>query len=207
METTFRSLNFVLLEEFLVPQELKTLLNFTLRHRADFQIAKVRPPESPDGEVDYYHRRAKVLLDLGKVHTLFAKRIHCFLPWVCNRLRLPLFHITELEAQITASNDGDHFGLHNDSGYPFSTRELSFVYYYHNEPKAFTGGELRIHEMSLEWAHIPSDTFDTVLPAQNCIVFFPSFLMHQIMPVRCQSRRLSDSRFTVNGWLHKNRGS
>jgi Rps23 Pro-64 3,4-dihydroxylase Tpa1-like proline 4-hydroxylase len=41
------------------------------------------------------------------------------------------------------------------------------------------------------------------VPQQNQIVFFPCSVLHEITPVECPSRAFADSRFTLNGWLHK----
>jgi Rps23 Pro-64 3,4-dihydroxylase Tpa1-like proline 4-hydroxylase len=38
---------------------------------------------------------------------------------------------------------------------------------------------------------------------QNQIVFFPSETLHEVLPVECPSGEFADSRFTVNGWLHR----
>jgi SM-20-related protein len=42
-----------------------------------------------------------------------------------------------------------------------------------------------------------------IVPQPNQIVFFPCSLLHEITPVECPSRAFADSRFTLNGWLHK----
>ena len=50
---------------------------------------------------------------------------------------------------------------------------------------------------------VSSGSYQTVVPQQNQIVFFPCSLLHEITPVECRSRAFADSRFTLNGWLHK----
>jgi Rps23 Pro-64 3,4-dihydroxylase Tpa1-like proline 4-hydroxylase len=41
------------------------------------------------------------------------------------------------------------------------------------------------------------------VPQQNQIVFFPCSVLHEITAIECSSRAFADSRFTLNGWLHK----
>jgi Rps23 Pro-64 3,4-dihydroxylase Tpa1-like proline 4-hydroxylase len=51
------------------------------------------------------------------------------------------------------------------------------------------------------WTH--TGDYRAVVPEQNQIVFFRSELLHEITPVVCPSQAFADSRFTVNGWLHR----
>jgi SM-20-related protein len=122
---------------------------------------------------------------------------------VLDKLGMEEFAITGVEAQVTASNDGDFFHFHSDNGSArVSSRHLTFVYFFHREPRQFEGGELRIHDSHLkDGAYVSDDTYQTVVPRQNQIVFFPCELLHEITPVRCSSQRFADSRFTLNGWL------
>ena len=99
------------------------------------------------------------------------------------------FPLGRIEPQITASNDGDYFRLHQDGG-PDDTREISFVYFLHSEPRRFSGGELRI-------------LTETVPPCGDTLVLFPSTSPHEVLPLSLPSRAFADSRFTVNGWIHR----
>jgi SM-20-related protein len=124
---------------------------------------------------------------------------------VFRRLGMEPFPVGRVEVQLTASNDGEYFKTHNDNTHnALRSRKLTFVYYFHVEPKAFTGGELRLYDPRLiNGQYIAEPTFREVAPRQNQMVFFSSHLMHEVRPVSCSSQRLQDSRFTVNGWLHK----
>jgi Rps23 Pro-64 3,4-dihydroxylase Tpa1-like proline 4-hydroxylase len=115
------------------------------------------------------------------------------------------FSISALEAQVTASNDGDFFRSHRDNGDDkVASRQLTFVYFFHREPRPFEGGELRIHDSRLEnGEYVNTGSYQTIEPRQNQIVLFPCSLQHEITPVECPSRAFADSRFTMNGWLHK----
>jgi Rps23 Pro-64 3,4-dihydroxylase Tpa1-like proline 4-hydroxylase len=104
---------------------------------------------------------------------------------------------------MTASNDADFFKRHTDSSL-HEGRTVSFVYYFYREPKAFTGGELRVYDTRVEGDRIVGGRkYDTIIPRQNQMLFFPSYLFHEVLPVRCPSQKLADSRFTVNGWISR----
>jgi Rps23 Pro-64 3,4-dihydroxylase Tpa1-like proline 4-hydroxylase len=195
----------VVLDEFLAPQEVAELTRFTLDHEADLQTSEVVSPLAEDGVVDHEYRRSRVLMDLEKHQDIIVSRIKTVLPQVLRKLGMEEFEISSVEAQITASNDGDFFQFHNDNGSdPVAGRHLTFVYFFHREPRQFEGGELRIHDARLEsGAYVSEGTYQTIVPQQNQIVFFPCELLHEITPVRCPSRSFSDSRFTLNGWLRR----
>lgn len=195
----------VVLDEFLAPQELEDLVRFTMDHEADFQTSEVLSPHGDEGMVNYDHRRSHVLMDVGRHQDVILERIKTVLPEVLQNLGMEEFEITGVEAQITASNDGDFFHFHSDNASePVSSRNLTFVYFFHQEPRQFEGGDLRIHDAHLEdGAYVSRGTCQTIVPRQNQIVFFPCELMHEITPVKCASQRFADSRFTLNGWLRR----
>jgi 2OG-Fe(II) oxygenase superfamily len=136
-------------------------------------------------------RRARILDNLGGFEHLFLNRLQEQLQPALDRLGHKEFPLGRIEVQITASNDGDYFRLHQDGG-PDDTREISFVYFLHSEPRRFSGGELRIRT-------------ETVSPQGDTLVLFPSVSPHEVLPLTVPSRAFSDSRFTVNGWVHRKR--
>jgi SM-20-related protein len=195
----------VVLDEFLAPQELAELTQFTLEHEADFYASEVLSPTAEDGVVNYDHRRSRVLSELSHHQDVILQRIKAALPSVLEKLGMKEFTIRDVEAQITASGDGDFFHFHSDNGADHvASRHLTFVYFFHREPRQFEGGELRIHDASLdEGVYVSQGTYQTVIPQQNQIVFFPCELMHEVTAVKCASGLFADSRFTLNGWLRQ----
>lgn len=195
----------VILDEFLAPQELEELTRFTIEHQGDFRASEVVEPNSEGGVVNYEHRRSRVLIDLQPHQNVMLERIKSVLPQVLDQLGMEEFSIADVEVQITASNDGDFFHFHSDnSSEKVASRHLTFVYFFHREPRQFEGGELRIHDARLEGGNYVSEgSYQTIVPQQNQIVFFPCELLHEITPVKCASRAFADSRFTLNGWLRQ----
>ena len=195
----------VVFEEFLAPEELKTLTQYALGREADFRMSEVISPGVMGTVVDSEHRRSRVLMDLGSHEKVIRDRIEAALPRVLEKLSMEKFPITRFESQLTASNDGDFFRHHFDNAEEeIANRELTYVYFFHREPKAFDGGELRLHDAERrDGSWVTTGNYKAVVPEQNQIVFFPSSLLHEITPVVCPSRAFADSRFTVNGWLHR----
>ena len=197
--------NYVILDEFLAPQELEELTRFALEHEADFHASEVYSLSVQNGVINDDYRRSRVLMDLGEQQDRIVARIKSVLPQVLEKFGMEEFTIADVEAQITASNDGDFFHLHDDNGSEgVSSRHLTFVFFFHREPRHFEGGELRIHDAHLhEGRYLIDGTYQTIVPRQNQIVFFPCELQHEITAVKCPSQLFADSRFTLNGWLRR----
>jgi Rps23 Pro-64 3,4-dihydroxylase Tpa1-like proline 4-hydroxylase len=163
----------------------------------------VTPPGSAAPKVNQTVRRARTLDGLGKLEAAFVERLKQQLQPALDKLGHKEFPLGRIEIQVTASNDGDYFRLHQDTG-PEDTREVSFVYFFHREPRRFSGGELRIYPTRVVDGRLtPADHAHTLSPRQDTIVFFPSKNEHEVLPVRVPSKAFADSRFTVNGWIHR----
>jgi SM-20-related protein len=195
----------LLLDEFLAPEELHDLMQETLAREMEFQISEVIAPGLPGGITDFEHRRSHVLMNLGKHREILLDRLQSCLPSVLRKLGRDPFRASHVELQITASNDGDFFHWHCDNAEErIASRELTFVYFFHREPKNFRGGELRIYDSLWEnGRYLPLPNYRAIVPQQNQVILFPSSLTHEITPVDCPSKAFADSRFTVNGWFHR----
>lgn len=195
----------VVLDEFLAPPEMQQLICYALVREDQFVASEVISPSGEPGVTDYNHRRSRVLMDLGPHEEVILDRIRLVLPSVLQQLGMEEFHITRTEVQITASNEGDFFRAHcDDAQERIASRRMTFVYFFHREPSQFEGGDLRLHD-SRKSGDPPGGrgSYQTIVPEQNQIVFFPCSTLHEITPVHCRSRAFADSRFTVNGWLHQ----
>ena len=195
----------VVLDEFLTLTELNTLRQHVLDQEMHFEISEVLSPSLTGGTVDYEHRRSRVLMNLGGHERMITDRVLTCLPRVLQKWGRDPFPIARIETQTTASNHGDFFRCHSDNGAEaVAAREITFVYFFHREPKQFSGGELRIYDSRRENDnYVPTANYRTIVPEQNQLVLFASGLSHEITPVDCPSGQFTDSRFTVNGWIHK----
>jgi Rps23 Pro-64 3,4-dihydroxylase Tpa1-like proline 4-hydroxylase len=195
----------VVLDEFLAPQEMQELIRYALGREDQFVASEVISPSGEPGVTDYNHRRSRVLMDLGPHEELILDRIRSVLPGVLQQLGMDESPPTRTEVQITASNDGDFFRAHcDDAQERIASRRMTFVYFFHREPSQFEGGDLRLHDSGKSGDHpVGTGSYQTIVPEQNQIVFFPCSTLHEITPVHCRSRAFADSRFTLNGWLHQ----
>ena len=95
--------------------------------------------------------------------------------------------------------------MHTDAGdNETRKRELTYVYYFNRMPLGFAGGELRVYDDEVRNNKLARrDTYQTIAPEHNTIVFFHARVMHEVTPVIVPSKAFGDSRFTVNGWVRR----
>jgi SM-20-related protein len=198
------TLELVALEEFLAPAELSSVVDFALSQEGAFRTSSVVSAVDAGSRVDATQRRSRLLDQLGELESLFSDRISQQLPSVLRRLGLAEVEPSRIDVQMTATNDGEFFNVHLDNASErFRSRKLSFVYFFHREPRAFDGGQLRIFDLTrYDRAAHAGARYTEIEPVQNQIVFFPSGYLHEIALVSCPSKEFADSRFTVNGWIH-----
>lgn len=189
---------YVQMDEFLTTEEYQTLLRAAIQQQALF-VPTQTTTDTPN------YRQSMILPNLDRLADRVLKRIEQVLPEVLKQLNLPTFKPSEIETQLTSHNHGNFYKLHNDSGSPdTATRELTYVYYFYKDPKPFSGGELRVYDSKIENNfYVAAESFQTVDPRNNSIVFFLSRYMHEVLPVNCPSQDFADSRFTINGWIRR----
>jgi Rps23 Pro-64 3,4-dihydroxylase Tpa1-like proline 4-hydroxylase len=76
------------------------------------------------------------------------------------------------------------------------------VYYFSEKPRRFQGGELRLHGFPDPFRKTPGPVVD-VVPEPDKLVIFPSWLEHEVLPVRVPSKAWRDCRFSINCWIHR----
>src|SRR5215218_1755462 len=132
--------------DFLTKRELHALTKYVWEHESDFIPSTVIPHEGPESSSDPSYRKSLVLYNLGEYTSMIHDRLLALLPDVLAAFKREAFPIAHVDIQLTASNDGDFFKVHQDnSSAEINHREISFVYYFHSEPKAFTGGQLKLY--------------------------------------------------------------
>ncbi|MDQ2920552.1 MAG: 2OG-Fe(II) oxygenase [Acidobacteriota bacterium] len=201
-----KSLPVFVKRDFLTKSELRGLTRYVLTHEPDFTDSSVIPDGVPEGANDPSYRKSRVLYELGEYQTLIQDRLTALLPDALKLFHLEPFPISHIDTQITASNDGDFFKVHQDNApvepLDISRREISYVHYFNSEPKAFSGGQLRFYDA--EDGEVQSSEKKrarTITPSQNTLVLFPSSYNHEVLPVKCRTHKFAHSRFTANGWV------
>ena len=136
----------------------------------------------------------------------FRQRVLGAVPELARGLGVAPFEVEQIQLSLIAYNDGDFYRAHVDTepsrdrgdGERIGDRVLRAVYYFPREPKAYSGGALRLHAFNPASAR-----FEDVGPEQNSLVAFASFARHEVRPVICPSRACEDSRCAINCWVRR----
>jgi len=188
----------VQVESFLSGSELAWLMDLVFASEASFVPARVT-----DNKGDY--RQALMMSAPEALKKLFVDKITALMPGVMPQLRVGRFRVGAIDCQVTASGDGAYFKVHTDAGVDATyKRQYTYVYYFNREPRGFSGGDLRVFDDVIRNGKlVATDSYQTIEPRHNTMVFFQAAVMHEVMPVRVPSREFRDSRFTVNGWIER----
>lgn len=171
----------------------RNLCQIALEKREQFTQSKTSPSKLyPDW------RRSTVIYDahIENAVSHLDQEIRLRLREVLAALRIPEFDIDSIEMQLTSHNHGEYYKWHTDNGTrETESRVITFIYYFHQIPKRFKGGELVLY---------PDAVSEMVIEPQNdSLVFFPSHTKHEVKQVTCPSQCFEDGRFTLNGWIRR----
>jgi Rps23 Pro-64 3,4-dihydroxylase Tpa1-like proline 4-hydroxylase len=191
----------LVLHDFLDAGTVADLLDHVRVNEPLFQSTQVGAGK--DAKTDPNVRVSSLIRDLGEYKKPLKQKLKDLVPTLIARLCVNKFEVGAVELEIVAHNEGAFYRRHidmmtGDSASRYRDRMLSGVYYFHAQPKGFTGGALRLHVLSREIA-----SFIDVEPAHNTLLAFPSFAPHEVMPVQCPSGAFMDSRFAINCWTHR----
>jgi Rps23 Pro-64 3,4-dihydroxylase Tpa1-like proline 4-hydroxylase len=183
--------------DVLKPQELEMLFGFCADNKDAFK------PSEVTGKPSETYRKSLVMFDPPVFREFFVSQVYRRLPEIFNLLGVAPFQPSEIETQLTASQDGDLFKVHTDSGTgDTATRQITYVYYFGSH--RFTGGELKFWDTKVtDGISDKGDTSEVVAPVANSMVVFKSDTWHEVMPVINPDSGFVDSRFTVNGWIRR----
>ncbi len=188
----------VQLDGFLTDPEVAWLMDLTFAAEGRFVSSRLSSHRAN-------YRQSLMLSAPHEVWALVTGKIRNVMPDVIHRLHIGTFAVGNIDCQVTASVDGSYFKAHTDAGLDGPVkRQLTYVYYFNRQPKAFTGGELRIYDDTLRNGKlVATDSFQVIEPRHNSIVFFQAAVMHEVIPVSMPSTQFRDARFTVNGWVER----
>lgn len=197
---------YVVRDNVLPPAEARALLAWAIDHEANFVSSRVR-----DGALRADVRHSRQLRDVDFTDWRRCLKGH-FKPLIASligELAVTPFEIVATEMDVASHNDGDFYRQHIDmrTG-PVDLerrRVLSLVYYFNAEPAAFAGGALRLHAAARRHAastDLSPARFVDIAPVHNRLAAFPSWMPHEVLPVRCPSGRFADSRFSINCWFY-----
>lgn len=204
---------FVQLRGFLPDAEHTELLGWVLANPDSFEPATITGKGGARGRIDPAQRIALTAPVPEAMQDGLRTRLLAALDGIAEAIGYSGAPPTSFELQLAAHGDGAHYRPHLDiplgrnraplGAAPGEDRVLSAVYYFHREPKGFSGGALRLHRFAADWDRDNAEpsSFVDVEPVDNSLAAFPSWAMHEVRRVRCPTGRFEDYRFAVNCWF------
>jgi Rps23 Pro-64 3,4-dihydroxylase Tpa1-like proline 4-hydroxylase len=195
-----------LVRNFLSAEQHAGLLNWALQSQPLLELSTVGGERRVDPE-----SRLSRSLTISSKHQpwrdMLRDRVEASKDELFAGAGLKPFRISKIELELVVYLDGAHFAAHRDTQRSgtnsHSDRVLTGVYYFHAEPKGFTGGTLRLIRFGCETAS-PGDYIE-IEPEQNTLLVFPSWTVHEVTPVQCARDDLRSARLAINCWLHRAR--
>jgi SM-20-related protein len=182
---------------------VSAMLDYVAEHESAFTPGSVRSRGSDERRVDLVVLRSRVLRGLGPFQTPVEAVMRAIAPIAVKRLGLIEPAVAPREFEFASYGDGGHFKLHLDTlNRARQMRILSCVYYFAATPQRFTGGNLRLHGFPDPFGRSERPIFD-ITPQPDMLVMFPSWMEHEVLPVRVPSGAWRDHRFSVNCWIHR----
>ena len=195
---------FLRIDNFLGSDWGARLIAFAEEQQAAFQSSRVGASENLHEDASV--RISWVLKGLDGLKDELTPLVREAMADAIPRLGLSAFPEGRLELEMAAHGDGAFFSPHIDTiahgqvGKALN-RAVSGVYYFYRQPKAFSGGELRL--LPFDWKIKGTQNAVELVPEHDSLVLFPSWVPHEVLPIRSSSSDFLDSRFAINCWLWK----
>jgi len=197
---------------FLEPALHRALLDWVAARQDDFAAATVTKGKAGQGtRLDPAVRVALKLGELGPLREDLSERFLAALPMIMAAVGSRGPEPRSLELELTAYGHGAHFRPHLDipigeGRNPLGARKgedrvISAVYYFHNQPKRFSGGLLRLYRFGVDPSAANGGDSVAIEPKDNSLLVFPSWAQHQVERVHCPDGAFKDFRFAVNCWF------
>jgi SM-20-related protein len=191
------------IRNFLGPELVAQLLAHTQANQHAFE-----PTSIGNGRIEPEIRVSLMLREFGSLRDMLADRFRAVRAEAVAALRLSSFELAHLEIELAAHGDGAFYSRHIDTRTSAVDRKtdrvLTGVYYFHTEPKHYSGGALRLHSI------LPPEQggrFVDIAPEQDMYLLFPSWAPHEVRPVVCPSGAFMNHRFAINCWYRSHSSS
>ena len=192
---------FVRMKDFLTTQECDRQFALALARREHFGAAKVVDNDEEGGRVK---PQARITLEVKPharrdIKLWFLPKIEQVIPEILTRLRLEDPGRYRIEMNMRVYPAGGFYTIHRDNRTArYRDRVLSFICFFHPEPRRFSGGDLLLYDSNQRGGH-PVPAFSRIEPVRGSIVFFMSEDWHQVTPVECDSDDFGAGRFVLSG--------
>jgi hypothetical protein len=130
---------------------------------------------------------------------MFDRRLHAMLPFVRQQLEIRWSPLGRIEWQLMAHGRGGASVPRVDAdNFQASGPRILCIYYFHQVPKRFSGGELKLYDTWVTpTGSTGAETSTTLEPVDNSLVFFPRDAFHEVCPVYSETDAFADSSLAI----------
>ena len=195
---------FVWRKNFLAPGACDRLLALGTARRECFTPAGVGSPSALRVDPEVRMTLEADPRTMEEVRPRIGLEIRSVLPDVLARLGMAGLDRYGMSMGMRVYLGGGFYRAHADNLSPANrSRVLSFVYFFHREPRRFSGGDLLLYDTDVDTSAWTCAAFSRIVPLRNSIVFFPSACWHQVCSVQCGTDDFGDGRWAVNGHVSR----
>lgn len=188
-------------EIFLGHELIARLLDYAIDNQSRFETSTVGITDKIRVNPDW--RVSSILWDFGVLKPELKACFKRILPDDMQHLKQSAFELCKTELELVSHGNGAFYNTHIDTAIDKkedSVRVLTAVYYFHAEPKSFTGGNIRLLPIRNS---SDEENYIDIEPCNDRLLIFPSWVPHRVMPVHSDSTDFRDSRFAINCWYRK----
>ncbi len=178
------------IENFLSIEENQTLFDYAITNENHFQNDEKIPDD-----------KSKFIKNFPN-EEYFISKLKCFASTVSESLWLKLLGMDRIETYLKTYINDSSFSI-NSASKNNDNRTLTFIYFFHKNPKSFIGGNLIIYDSIISKDRQPTSTFQEITPINNSLVFFPSLSFTEIIQVRVPSLLFEDGSFMIQGHIRE----
>jgi len=149
-------------------------------------------------------KSARVVREFAPFAAVFRDRIRSLVPQLATAFGIGEFAVGDIDCTLIAQNEGGAVPRAGEEAQDAGDPAISYAFYFHNEPQSFSGGAFRLYNTWLGGGERGVAAAE-IEPANNSILFFPSECPYEVLPLRCRSTRLADSRFALLGAVRRAR--
>jgi len=179
---------------------VRELITVITENQSLFNYATVITHEKGVGKEILNLQFRNCLIMKSEIINTYVKQIEDFIfnnrVEICESLGLTNFRWGKKESSCTAYGDGAYFNKHRDvinDGRP--GRRLTWVYYFHQEPKQYKGGGISFFPKNS-----PKETFE---PENGTLIVFNSNMFHEVEIVTLEKNNFDNRRFALTGFISK----
>ncbi|MDN3644930.1 2OG-Fe(II) oxygenase [Pontixanthobacter aestiaquae] len=177
------------------------LLDFAIANEDGFETTMTSYSDGSEAVDTNFRTSKRFVGKLGDIGREYRAAFVEIMPKLFEAAGVPMVENPLLENELIATGDGGSLAKHIDTltldnrDDVESERILSTVYYFHRQPRKFSGGEIEIHPLDGRADPKP------VEPRHGRLIVFPAFAPHSVRGLTVPSRRFEDGRFSLNCWV------